>query len=180
MKRILFIIIIVASSIGVAAQNVVDLGLSVLWSDCNLGNEGKYWTGSGVDSYLNSSTNIKLRSEGWRLPSKGELEELINECTWQCIMQDDVWGYQVTGKNGNSIFLPMLGIFDLGAGRLMFYGKAAFYWSSTIHHVDKTYGTTAYVLQIANFNKKGDTFFIDTSNISANPSCVRLVKEKSN
>lgn len=47
----------------------------------------------------------KLWGNGWRLPSKAEFEELVNECTWEVTSN----GYKVTGPNGNSIFLPASG-----------------------------------------------------------------------
>lgn len=55
----------------------------------------------------------------WRLPTKNELEELRNRCTWKWITQNGVDGYKVTSKtNGNSIFLPAT---DVGQ-----------YWSSSL------------------------------------------------
>lgn len=59
----------------------------------------------------------------WRIPTKEELEELINNCTWTWTTQKEVYdtregqrvftnnGYKVTSNiNGNSIFLPASGI----------------------------------------------------------------------
>ena len=46
----------------------------------------------------------------WRIPTKEELDELRNNCTWTWTKINDVNGYKVTSnKNGNSIFLPMAG-----------------------------------------------------------------------
>ncbi len=44
--------------------------------------------------------------DGWRMPTKAEMEELINNCTWE--KQSN--GYKVTGPNGNSIMLPAYGM----------------------------------------------------------------------
>ena len=51
-----------------------------------------------------------LRGGGWRIPTKKECEELINECIpcW-CITQDKKYGCLLTGPNGNHIFLPAYG-----------------------------------------------------------------------
>lgn len=38
----------------------------------------------------------------WQMPTKDQLQELINECEWKF----EGNGYTVTGHNGNSIFLP--------------------------------------------------------------------------
>ncbi|QUB71472.1 hypothetical protein J4864_09950 [Prevotella multiformis] len=45
----------------------------------------------------------------WRMPSFYEIQELIDYCTWTWTMQDGKNGYEVKGKNGNSIFLPAAG-----------------------------------------------------------------------
>ena len=45
----------------------------------------------------------------WRMPSKQQLDELRNECTWTLATIGDITGYEVKGPNGNSIFLPTTG-----------------------------------------------------------------------
>ncbi len=45
----------------------------------------------------------------WRMPTKEELEELYNECTWTWTTQNGVNGRKLTGPNGNHIFLPAAG-----------------------------------------------------------------------
>ena len=45
----------------------------------------------------------------WRMPTAAEIDELINECTWQYTFIKGVAGHIVTGPNGNSIFLPCAG-----------------------------------------------------------------------
>ncbi len=45
----------------------------------------------------------------WRMPSKQQLDELRNECTWTLATIGDITGYEVEGPNGNSIFLPTTG-----------------------------------------------------------------------
>lgn len=67
---------------------------------------------------------------GWRMPTKFEMQILIDFCTWKWIKQKGVNGYKVTGPNGNSIFLP-------AAGRYYYSieprpdDKELYYWSST-------------------------------------------------
>jgi len=46
----------------------------------------------------------------WRMPAKEEWMELKQKCTWERITINGITGYQVTGKNGNSIFLPRAGL----------------------------------------------------------------------
>ena len=46
----------------------------------------------------------------WRMPTRTEMQELLDNCTWTLTTQNGVSGYKVTSKtNGNSIFLPAAG-----------------------------------------------------------------------
>jgi len=47
--------------------------------------------------------------DGWRMPTKEEMQELIDSCQWTWTSKAGIIGYQVTGPNGNSIFLPASG-----------------------------------------------------------------------
>lgn len=66
----------------------------------------------------------------WRMPLKAELDELISACTWTQTTQNGISGYEVTGKNGNSIFLPKAGY--KSEGSLQYLGEYGYYWSSTV------------------------------------------------
>ncbi len=77
----------------------------------------------------------------WRLPSEAECEELENKCTWTWTPQGGHNGYQVTGPNGNSIFLPAAG-FRLESS-LYGAGDNGYYWSSTPF---ESYSQRAYYL----------------------------------
>lgn len=45
-------------------------------------------------------------SNDCRMPTEGEIGELCNKCTWTQSVLNGVKGYEVTGPNGKSIFLP--------------------------------------------------------------------------
>ena len=67
----------------------------------------------------------------WRMPTLDEQDELRNNCTWTWTTQNGVNGYNVTGPNGNSIFLPAAG---------SSYGTEKYdielcggYWSSSLY-----------------------------------------------
>ena len=67
--------------------------------------------------------------KGWRIPTKEEMEELVNECKWTWERMNGQLGWTVTGRNGNSIFLPAA-----GAGssyRIAGVGELGRYWTST-------------------------------------------------
>jgi hypothetical protein len=63
------------------------------------------------------------------MPTKAEFEELNSECTWTWTTKNGVNGYEVTGPNDNSIFLPAAGYcYDV---RIFDKGSIGHYWSST-------------------------------------------------
>lgn len=66
----------------------------------------------------------------WRMPTEAEQDELVNECTWTWTTQNGVNGCKVTGKNGNSIFLPAVG-YRKGI-ELEHVGSYVDYWSSSL------------------------------------------------
>ena len=141
----------------------VDLGLSVKWATCNVGaskpeDYGNYyaWGETSTKSTyyeINSKTcgkqmnDIKGNSQydaaranwggTWRLPTRAELEELKNKCTWTWTAQNGVKGYKVTGPNGNSIFLPAAG--DPNGSSLHADGSYGYCWSSTPDDDDLDY-----------------------------------------
>lgn len=137
------------------AHSWVDLGLSVKWATCNVGaskpeDYGNYYawgeirakssyTSDNSSSYGKSWTDIAGNSShdaaranwggSWRLPTKAELQELIDNCTWAWATQNGHNGYKVTSKkNGQSIFLPAAGY---RYGDALYYeGEIGRYWSS--------------------------------------------------
>lgn len=66
----------------------------------------------------------------WRMPTTGEIQELLDNCTWAWTKQDGVDGYQVDGPNGNAIFLPAAGSRD--GSVLKYAGSAGSYLSSSL------------------------------------------------
>ncbi len=68
----------------------------------------------------------------WRMPTRAELDELREKCTWTWKTQNGKNGYKVTSKsNGNSIFLPAAGYrYDSSLG---YAGSDGFYWPSSLH-----------------------------------------------
>ena len=140
-----------------AGHEYVDLGLSVKWASCNVGASSptgygnyyawgetstksrydddncKTWNDRSLRDIRGNSSYDAARANwggSWRLPTRAECDELVNNCTHHWTTQNGVKGMRFTSKrNGNSIFLPAAGWRDGtstdGAGE---YG---FYWSST-------------------------------------------------
>ena len=138
----------------------VDLGLpsGLKWATCNVGASnpegyGNYYAWgetSTKSSYTkansttygkdmsdisgNATYDVARKSWGssWRLPTKAEFEELLDEdnCTWEWTTQSGVNGYKVTSKiNGASIFLPAAGWRDSTSSG--YQGNDGYYWSAT-------------------------------------------------
>ena len=84
---------------------------------------------------------VNMGSE-WRMPTFDEQKELCNKCTWTWTTQNGVKGYNVTGPNGNSIFLPAAGYRYVG--NLYDAGSTGYYWSSSLY---KSYPSIAWDLK---------------------------------
>lgn len=54
----------------------------------------------------------------WQMPTMAEIDELINNCNWEWSQINNVNGYKVIGKNGNSIFLPSSGMYANSSTRI--------------------------------------------------------------
>lgn len=133
-KRVLLLAltsVLMSFCIPVFAQNdYVDLGLSVKWGTVNLGTTnlrpfGWYWTWA-------DAMNIKT-TDGSRLATKAEWNELLDYCTWEWTEKDGKTGYLITsnidGYRDRSIFLPASGW--LQDGNLMRQHSYGSYWTST-------------------------------------------------
>ena len=60
--------------------------------------------GSIISGTEYDAATINLGTD-WKMPTKVQMEELLNNCSWEWTQINGVNGYKVTGSNGNSIFL---------------------------------------------------------------------------
>lgn len=103
-------------------------------------------------SYVNIGTDISgtqydvattLWGDGWRMPTKDELQELMDNCTREWTTVNGVNGYKFTSKtNVKSIFLPAAGYSR--DGKLLNAGEYGGYWSSTQDPSDSGYAYYLY------------------------------------
>ncbi len=72
--------------------------------------EGSGYTdiGENISGTQYDAATVNLGKD-WRMPTKEEVKELCDNCTFTYGEVDGVKGYYATGKNGNSIFLPYYG-----------------------------------------------------------------------
>lgn len=159
-------------SIGGTIGTPVDLGLSVKWADHNVGASsitevgGKYlWgdpTGTAtVDTYNQPSlsdicgTEYDIASKqwgnGWRLPSREEINELIGNTTHEWTTLHGVSGLLLTslkpGFTNKSIFLPWYGLYMSDAHYMYKVGN---FWTGIHSLASPTY---AYSLHFSGFGE---------------------------
>ena len=140
---------------SVNGYECVDLGLSVKWASCNVGasspeDYGDYFAWGEIETKSTYASNNSVTygviindfsgnagydaatanwGGSWRMPTYTEIDELLDKCTWTWTTLNDVNGYEVTGTNGNSIFLPAAGYCKNSS--LNAVGSYGYYWSST-------------------------------------------------
>ena len=131
----------------IVETGLVDLGLSVKWSACNLssstenhftsmcsdtGTDFTSWTYGSISYPPENISGTEydhapaLLGGQWRTPTKTEIEELYNKCRISNTSYRGVTGRTVTGPSGKAIFLPrgsstftyyMTGTYNLSAGK---------------------------------------------------------------
>lgn len=101
----------------------VDLGLSVKWAPFNIGSKNEnvqkwyyyqtkdYSSQSSICGDPDSDVVMMYWGNKWRTPNRTQIEELIEKCTWEKVVNETHNGYKVTGPNGNSIFIPSGGYY---------------------------------------------------------------------
>ena len=78
--------------------------------------------------------------ECWRMPTEAEAKELVEKCTWEFVTLDGMKGCKVTGPNGNSIFLPAIGVMKPNGGESS--TGDGYYWTSGLSNVEDQYGVS--------------------------------------
>ena len=102
-----------------------------------------YWGTVDNRTTLTSSDDVATVKWGskWRMPTKEEMKELVNDCTWKWTTQNGVEGMKVTGPNGNSIFLPAAGFRNWA---LFERGSVGQYWSATLYEYSSDHACDLY------------------------------------
>ena len=107
----------------------IDLGLpsGKLWATENIKDE------DGNEAYV--SFDKAVETFGDKLPTKEDWKELFDNSSYS--WNEERKGYDVTGPNGNSIFLPAAG-YRYGTS-VYYVGGSGFYWSSSVLNVYRAY-----------------------------------------
>lgn len=115
LKKILLFSVMCLAAMSIFAQSYIDLDLpsGTLWKNKN--ETSDFYTYAQAEGTFHDN-----------LPAKWQWDELKEKCQWEWTGN----GYTVTGKNGNSIFLPAAGC-RTSAGHLKGIGERGFYWVFT-------------------------------------------------
>jgi hypothetical protein len=105
------------------------------WSTYKFGNPPSKYNSTDNKKTLDSSDDaaVVLWGGKWRMPTNAEEKELYEKCKWTYTKRNGINGYQVTGPNGNSIFLPAAGLYD-GDDELTSSNYIGWYWSSSSYN----------------------------------------------
>lgn len=143
-----------------------DLGLSVEWSLSNF-NSSEVGERGMIGPQRLANLNLK---DGWRLPTKEEIQELIDKCSWTTTTVNGYSVFKATSPNGNYIYFPQTGYMpSAGMDGGIVDSNYGYYWTST-----KT-GSSYYVLKIQSANN------LHISSLSDSYSAaIRAVKTTSN
>jgi len=112
----------------------------------------KYCTNSsnGYNGFVDNKTELDPEDDAayvnwgssWCMPTREQIQELCDKCTWTWTQRNGVNGQLVTGPNGNTLFLPAAG------GRwdesLYQAGTDGFCWSRTLGTSGPSYAYRLY------------------------------------
>lgn len=150
----------------------IDLGLpsGTLWASYNLGatkpeDFGDYFAWGEMKGYKSGKIDFSMSTynwctvnqneldlendvaymswgNGWRIPNREQVQELLDNCSWEWTTVNDVDGYKITGSNGNYIFLPAAGMyFDTTFGAANLRGD---YWSRSLMDGNSSFSYRMY------------------------------------
>lgn len=90
----------------------------------------KYTEDDGIIVLDSQDDVAKYRLGGeWRIPTKEDMEELVEECEWKWTILNGQLGWKVIGSNNNYIFLPASG--TASSYRIAGVNELGRYWTAT-------------------------------------------------
>lgn len=146
----------------------VDLGLSVLWANMNIGAKRPDDFGIYVNKVDFSTIGLvaEWNLKGALVPTIAQFEELKSKCYWEQTEYHGVSGYDVKGKNGNKIFIPLTG--DNKHMGFITFGR--------LFTRESLYNDSTSSLYYFYFNRQGD---YKTTHYACDYVCpVRLIRQK--
>lgn len=169
------------ASCNLGASKPEEYGDYYAWGETSTKNKYNESTYSYYDSSTATYTDIGSEISGteydaahvnlggdWRMPTKAEIQELINRCTWEWTQIEGVNGYKVTGPSGNSIFLPAAGNM---AGDVLTNKNKLLYWIGECPDINNAYYLTASSSNISKFSSSFDKYWgMSIRPVTTNPN----------
>ena len=111
----------------------------------------KYCTNSFYGT-VDNKTELELADDAayvnwgasWRIPTYEQLKELSTKCLWVWTTHNGVNGYQVTGPNGKTMFLPAAGYGEDSS--LCYADWRGYYWSRELYYESSYYANYLYFI----------------------------------
>ena len=126
----------------------------------------KYCTDSsyGNNGFVDDKTELELDDDAarvnwgaeWKIPSKEQFKELIDNCSSEWTTQNGVYGWLFTSGNGATLFFPAAGA-RLG-DNLSGAGEQGYYWSRSLY---TTTPYEAYCLRFSDSPNVGSNYVAD-------------------
>ncbi|MBQ0081528.1 MAG: Ig-like domain-containing protein, partial [Alistipes sp.] len=150
-----------------------------------------YWYPSGDPDNktvlgLENDPACYVLGDHWRMPTKEEFQELIDNCFVEWIQLNGVNGIKFTSKkNGNRIFLPATGYRTMD--QINNVGSDGFYWSSSLHTgaPDHAYNLTfssTEVQALSNYRFTGRTvrpiFMVKVTGVGLNATSLSMLQRE--
>lgn len=108
--------------------------------------------------------DIARRKWGYpcRLPSKNELQELIDRCIFIPTQKSSIRGVKIVGPNGNSIFIPFAGG-SRADGDIYYKGDVAHVWAGECNDMNgyKAYSLLIKHMRFPSSKMKNNVFLFD-------------------
>ena len=88
--------------------------------------------GKIIEGTQYDAATVNLGSD-WRIPTRTECQELVDNCTWEWTIVNGIYGYKlksrVSGFEDNSIFLPAAGALNTDPFNV---GTSGYYWTCNL------------------------------------------------
>ena len=138
---------------NVGASRPEDAGLYFSWGNItgHAAGSGYNFSQSNYNSSLGATLigNIPVSDQfdmahhnmggQWRLPRMAECQELFDNCSFEWMNQDGVYGMRATSNNnGNTVFFPAAGGYDGSTNELL--GEVGLFWCSDLNNTDRSVG----------------------------------------
>lgn len=174
----------------------VDLGLpsGLKWATCNIGANkpeeyGDYFAWGEISTktkygYGSNYTKNNMKDisgcvqydaatanwgGNWRMPTKDEFQELIDNCIWKWREQNGINGYEIIGLNCNSIFLPSAGKWYGNEYGFTMEGYDGYYWSSIMNK--DSYGGFVSSLSFSEYSYRISNYMDGYDGLPIRPVC---------